>query len=207
MTTVAHRDGDEWILDGAKTWISNAGIADFYTLFCRTPELGERRFGAFVVPGHAPGLRVAERIETLAPHPLGTLVFDGCRVSADALIGAPGRGPQGGARAPSTCSAPPSAPRRSAWRAARWTRQLAWCRERRVFGKSLAEHQLTRARLGEMATAIDASRVARLSRRVGEGRGRGAHHPRSGDGEAVRHGGRAAGDRRCGATLRRPRRR
>src|SRR5262245_29712012 len=66
MRTAARRDGDGWVLDGAKTWISNAGLADFYVIFCRLPEDGDKAFGAFLVEAENPGLRIAERIDVLA---------------------------------------------------------------------------------------------------------------------------------------------
>ncbi len=91
IATTARRDGAHWVLDGCKTWISNAGIADFYCLFARTGEApGSRGISAFIVEAGTPGLDTSERIEVMAPHPLGTLRLDGCRVPADALLGAPG---------------------------------------------------------------------------------------------------------------------
>ncbi len=93
MTTRAVRDGGDWVLDGCKTWISNGGIADFYCVFARTGDAkGTLGISAFVVPAGTPGLTVAERIEVIAPHPLARLEFAGCRVPADALLGAEGEG-------------------------------------------------------------------------------------------------------------------
>jgi acyl-CoA dehydrogenase len=92
-TMTATRDGGDYVLDGEKTWISNGGIADVYTVFARTGEApGARGLSAFVVPADTAGLSVAERLETIAPHPLARLRFDGCRLPASALIGAPGQG-------------------------------------------------------------------------------------------------------------------
>src|SRR3954471_2876941 len=91
MSTTARRDGDSWVIDGEKTWISNAGLADFYVVFCRLPEMGEKGFGAFLVEAANPGLRVSARIDVLAPHPLGTITFQDCRAPVDALIGGPGK--------------------------------------------------------------------------------------------------------------------
>ena len=76
MTTTARRDGGGYVIDGRKTWISNAGIADRYVVFARFPEAGERGFGAFVVDADNPGLRVTERIDVTAPHPLGTVELE-----------------------------------------------------------------------------------------------------------------------------------
>ena len=88
MTTRARVDGDDVVLDGCKTWISNGGIADFYTVFARTSDrAGARGIGAFVVDAGTPGLEVAERIDVIAPHPLATLRFTNCRVPATQALG------------------------------------------------------------------------------------------------------------------------
>jgi acyl-CoA dehydrogenase len=93
LTTRARRDGDGWILDGSKTWISNGGIADFYCVFARSGDVpGSAGISAFVVPADAPGLAIAERIPLLAPHPLARLEFSGCRLGAEALVGSEGEG-------------------------------------------------------------------------------------------------------------------
>ncbi|MEP4198015.1 MAG: acyl-CoA dehydrogenase family protein [Aliishimia sp.] len=92
-TMTATRDGDNYVLNGEKTWISNGGIADVYTVFARTGEgPGARGLSAFVVPADTPGLDVVERLETIAPHPLATLRFSDCRVPASALLGKNGEG-------------------------------------------------------------------------------------------------------------------
>ena len=91
MTAV--RDGEDYILNGEKTWISNGGIADVYTLFARTGEApGAKGLSAFIVPAGPPGFEVVERLETIAPHPLATLRFTDCRIPASAMIGAAGAG-------------------------------------------------------------------------------------------------------------------
>jgi acyl-CoA dehydrogenase len=93
ITTAARKDGDGYVLDGEKYWISNGGIADLYVVFARTGEApGARGLSAFIVEGSNPGLSIAERIEVIAPHPLARLAFKNCRVSADALIGKAGDG-------------------------------------------------------------------------------------------------------------------
>ncbi|MCL4675287.1 MAG: acyl-CoA dehydrogenase family protein, partial [Pararhodobacter sp.] len=92
-TMTATRDGDDYVLDGEKTWISNGGIADVYTLFARTGEgPGARGLSAFILPAGLPGFEVAERLETIAPHPLATLRFTDCRIPASAMLGTPGAG-------------------------------------------------------------------------------------------------------------------
>src|SRR6185503_7052045 len=92
MRTTARRAKGGWVLDGTKAWISNAGIADFYVVFARVPEDGEKAFAAFVVDADAPGFSVSERIQLISPHPIGTMSLDGCLVSDDALVGSPGKG-------------------------------------------------------------------------------------------------------------------
>jgi alkylation response protein AidB-like acyl-CoA dehydrogenase len=156
MRTTARRTDDGYVVDGEKTWISNAGIAAQYVVFARFPEGGERAFTALVVHADNPGLKVTERVETMAPHPLGTLAFDECRVPASALVGEEG----GGMRValgtldvfrPTVGAAALGFARRALDEA------LTWCRERQAFGQPLADHQLTRARLADMSVAIDAS--------------------------------------------------
>src|SRR5689334_15855352 len=94
MATTATPDGDAHVrIDGAKTWISNGGIADHYVMFARTGEApGARGLSAFVVDADTPGLSVRERLDVIAPHPLATLALDGCRVPADRLVGEQGAG-------------------------------------------------------------------------------------------------------------------
>lgn len=93
ITTSAKRDGNGYVIDGEKSWISNGGIAGLYVVFARTGEApGARGLSAFIVEGDNPGLSVAERIDVIAPHPLARLKFDNCRVNADALIGQAGDG-------------------------------------------------------------------------------------------------------------------
>jgi acyl-CoA dehydrogenase len=92
-TMTATLDGNHYVLNGQKTWISNGGIADLYTVFARTGEApGARGLSAFVVTPDLPGFDVTDRLETIAPHPLATLAFNDLRLPADAMIGAPGQG-------------------------------------------------------------------------------------------------------------------
>ncbi len=156
MRATARRDGDGWVLDGEKAWISNAGIADFYVVFCRLPEDGERAYAAFVVDAGRPGLHVVERCEILAPHPLGTLRLDSCHVPGDALVGEAGRGLRVALGTldvfrPTVGAAALGLARRALDEA------VAHARRRQVSGQPLAGHQLTQAKLADMATAIDAS--------------------------------------------------
>jgi len=156
MRTTARRDGDGWVLDGAKTWISNAGLADFYVVFCRLPEAGEKAFGAFLVEAENSGLRITERIDVLAPHPLGTVAFDGCRVPAEAMVGELGKGLKVALATldvfrPTVGAAALGFARRALDEA------LGHTVRRTAFGKPLAEHQLTQGRLADMACDVDAS--------------------------------------------------
>jgi alkylation response protein AidB-like acyl-CoA dehydrogenase len=156
MRTAARRDGGHWVLDGTKTWISNAGIADQYVVFCRTPDEGERTFGAFVVEADAPGFSVSQRIETIAPHPLGTLTLERCRVTADALIGSATKGLR---VALGTLDIFRSTVGAAALGFARraLAEAVAYARRREAFGKPLADFQLTQAKIADMALAVDAS--------------------------------------------------
>ena len=150
-------DGDDYVLDGEKTWISNGGIADFYVVFARTGEAeGARGISAFIVDADTPGLRVAERIEVIAPHPLARLRFEGCRVPASRRIGAGG---QGFKVAMATLDVFRTSVAAAALGFARRAMEEALARAsaRRMFGKTLADFQLTQARLADMATKIDAA--------------------------------------------------
>ena len=157
IATTARRDGDAFMLDGEKTWISNGGIADFYCVFARTGEApGTRGLSAFVVDAATPGLTVAERIDVMAPHPLARLRFDGCRVPADWLIGVPGEGFKLAMRTLDIFRASVAAAALGFARRA-FDEAVAHVRTRPMFGGTLGDLQLTQATLGEMATAIDAA--------------------------------------------------
>jgi alkylation response protein AidB-like acyl-CoA dehydrogenase len=157
MTCRAARDGDHYVLDGEKTWISNGGIADFYTVFARTGEApGARGISAFVVGADTPGLEIAERIEVIAPHPLARIRFHACRVPGENRLGEAGEGFKIAMRTldvfrPSVAAAAVGFARRALDEA------LAHVRRRRLFGGTLADLQLTQAKLGDMATMIDAA--------------------------------------------------
>ncbi|MEO6990497.1 MAG: acyl-CoA dehydrogenase family protein [Candidatus Baltobacteraceae bacterium] len=157
LATTAQRDGDGWILEGEKTWISNGGIADFTVVFARTGEApGSRGISAFVVDAGTKGFSVPERLVTIAPHPLGTLRFAACRVPAESLVGEPGGGFKLAMRTldifrTSVAAAALGMARRALAAA------LERVDERRLFGAPLADLQLTQAALAEMATATDAS--------------------------------------------------
>ena len=92
-TMTAELQNNEYVLNGEKTWISNGGIADVYTLFARTGGApGAKGLSAFVIPTDLPGFEITERLETIAPHPLATLRFTDCRIPPETMIGEPGQG-------------------------------------------------------------------------------------------------------------------
>jgi acyl-CoA dehydrogenase len=157
LTTTARLDGDAYVLDGVKTWISNGGIADSYTVFARTGEApGARGLSAFLVDADTPGLRIAERIDVIAPHPLATLAFEGCRVPADRLIGESGSGFK---VAMATLDVFRSTVGAAALGFARraFDEALARVSTRRLFAAPLSELQLVQGKLADMALDIDAS--------------------------------------------------
>ncbi|NUP86893.1 MAG: acyl-CoA dehydrogenase family protein [Burkholderiaceae bacterium] len=157
VRTRATRSGDGWVLDGTKTWISNAGLADRYVIFARSGEApGAKGISAFLVDAGTPGLDASERIPVIAPHPLGTLRLNGCRVGADRLIGAPG---QGFAIAMGTLDLFRTTVGAAGLGFARRALDEATQRAigRRMFGQTLADFQLTQVQVGDMATQIDAA--------------------------------------------------
>ena len=157
LTTRAHRDGAHWVLDGAKTWISNGGIADFYVVFARTSEVaGTKAISAIVVDADAPGFSASERIDIIAPHPMATLRFENCRVPAGNLIGNEGEGFKLAMRnldvfRTTVAGAALGFARRALDEA------LGRSRERKMFGHTLADFQITQAKLADMATGIEAA--------------------------------------------------
>lgn len=159
MKTRAVRDGASWVIDGHKWFISNAGIADYYVVFASTdPDAGSRGISAFVVPADTPGLRFAGAQVMSAPHPLGELEFDGCRVPADHLVGREGRGFMTGmATLDQLRPTVGAAACGMAERALREALDHAVAREQ--FGKPIAEFQLIQEKLGRMAIDLTASRM------------------------------------------------
>ena len=145
----ARRDGKRWVLQGTKTWISNGGIADHYVVFAKAEE----GLSAFVVDAPNPGLKISQKIETIAPHPLATLELSGCEGEP---LGAPG---QGFKIAMATLDVFRTTVGAAALGLARRAlgEALARVKSRKVFGKALAEFQLTQARLADMAVAVDAA--------------------------------------------------
>jgi alkylation response protein AidB-like acyl-CoA dehydrogenase len=157
LACAARLDGDHYVLDGEKTWISNGGIADVYVVFARTGEApGARGISAFIVPAGTPGFEIAERIDVIAPHPLARLRFSGCRIPASARIGAAGEGFKVAMRTldvfrTSVAAAALGFARRAL------DEGLRRATTRKMFGGVLADFQLTQAKLAQMATTIDSA--------------------------------------------------
>lgn len=157
LTTTAVPDGNGYVLNGTKTWISNGGIADYYTVFARTGEAaGAKGLSCFLVSADTPGFEIAERIEVIAPHPLATLSFKDCHIPGDALIGEAGSGfkiaMSGLDIFRSTVGAAALGFARRAL-----DETLERTTKRELFGAPLAELQMTQGALAEMATDVDAS--------------------------------------------------
>ena len=156
LATQARRDRDCWVLNGTKTWISNAGLADQYVVFAKTdPDAGAKGISAFVVEAGDPGFSVTARIDVIAPHPLGTLVLKDCRIPADRIVGAPGEGFRVAMGNLDVFRSSVGAAALGFARRA-FDEAIARVNEREVFGQRLADFQLTREKLGDMAIEIDA---------------------------------------------------
>lgn len=158
LAVTAKPDGNNHIrLDGAKTWISNGGIADFYVVFARTGEApGAKGLSAFVVDANTPGVSVKERIEIIAPHPLATISFDGARVPVGNRLG---NGGDGFKAAMATLDIFRSTVGAAALGFARRAlhETLTHASNRKLFGAPLADLQLTQAAIADSATDVDAA--------------------------------------------------
>jgi acyl-CoA dehydrogenase len=159
IATAARRDGSSFVLDGVKTLISNAGIADLYAVFASTDRAkGSKGISCFLVPAGTPGLRFTGPQVLSAPHPLGEIALESCRVTADALLGAEGRGYALGLATLDRLR--PTVAAAACGMAARaLSESLAHAKERRQFGKPLAEFQLVQQKLARMATDLAAARL------------------------------------------------
>jgi acyl-CoA dehydrogenase len=157
IQTSAMRDGNEWVLVGEKTYISNGGIADFYLTFARTGEgEGSRGLSAFIVPAGSEGLSVEERIEVIAPHPLARLKYDNVRIPADSIVGAPGEGFRIGMETLNLFRVTVGAAALGFARRA-LDEAVAFASGRRLGSGTLADNPVTQAKLADMAMQIDAS--------------------------------------------------
>jgi acyl-CoA dehydrogenase len=155
IQTSAMRDGNEWVLVGEKTYISNGGIADLYVTFARTGEgEGARGLSAFIVPAEV--VEVAERIDVIAPHPLARLRYDNVRIPADALIGEAGQGFRIGMETLNLFRVTVGAAALGFARRA-LDEALSFAKNRRLGTGTLAENAVTQAKLADMALQVDSS--------------------------------------------------
>jgi acyl-CoA dehydrogenase len=159
IATTARQEGSAFVLDGTKTLISNAGIADLYVVFASTDRAkGSKGISCFLVPAEAPGLRFAGPQVMSAAHPLGEILFENCRVPADALLGAEGRGYGLGLAALDRLR--PTVAAAACGMAARaLTEAITHVKRREQFGKPLAQFQLVQQKLARMATDLAAARL------------------------------------------------
>ncbi len=160
IQTTARRDGETYVIDGRKRFISNAGIADFYTVFARTGtrEDGRPVLSAFVVGSKMQGFRVVERTSMIAPHPIGEIAFDACRVPAEDMVGNEGDGFKLAMETLDTFRASVGAAACGMARRA-LDHSVRYASGRKQFGRLLAEHQLVQAKLADMITELDAARL------------------------------------------------
>lgn len=160
IETTARREGDAYVIDGHKRFISNAGLADFYTVFARTGTRSDGRavLSAFVVGARIPGFRVRSRTEMIAPHPIGEIEFNAARVPAEDMVGREGDGLGLAMQTLDTFRASVGAAACGMARRA-LDEALSYAKTRRQFGRPLAEHQMIQAKLAEMATELDAARL------------------------------------------------
>ena len=158
LRTQAVRDGDDYVLDGTKVFISNATIASFFVVFARTSPAAKRAISAFVVDRETPGLSIARSQQMSAPHPIGELQFSGCRVPSSQRLGEEGDGMR---LALGTLDFYRTSVGASACGiAARALYEArAWALARKQFGSAIAEYQLTQAALADMSTELDAARL------------------------------------------------
>ncbi|MBO6561039.1 MAG: acyl-CoA dehydrogenase family protein [Nisaea sp.] len=157
ITVSARRDGNHFVLNGEKTWISNGGIADIYVVFARTGEgPGAKGLSAFLVPADTPGFEIAERLEVIAPHPLARLKFTEMRLPADAMIGEPGAGFRIAMSVLDIFRATVGAAALGFARRA-LDESLKRAKERELFGAPLAELQMVQGHIADMALGVDAS--------------------------------------------------
>jgi acyl-CoA dehydrogenase len=160
ITTTARLDADAYVLDGRKHLISNAGVADFYTVFARTGTRADGRaeMSAFLISARMPGFSVRARTQLIAAHPIGEIEFKNLRVPAEDMIGREGDGHRLAMQTmntfrPSVGAAACGMARRALDEA------IAHAKRRRQFGASLSSFQLVQAKLAEMATHLDAARL------------------------------------------------
>lgn len=160
IQTTAQRDGDTYVINGTKRFISNAGIADFYTVFAKTNTRADGRpeLSAFVVGSKVPGFSLVERMSLMSPHPIGEIRFSGCRAPAQDMVGSEGDGFRLAMQTldvfrPSVGAAACGMARRAL------DESIRYAATRKQFGRMLAEHQLVQEKLADMVTELDAARL------------------------------------------------
>ena len=159
LQSTARRDGDQYELNGTKTFISNAGIADFYVVFAKTdPDREHKGISAFVVESSAPGLIIERKLELVAPHPIGVVKFQNCRVPCENLLGAEGEGFKVAMKTLDVFRTTVAAAALGMARRA-FDEALAYSKKRAQFGRLLAEFQGIQFKLAEMATELEAARL------------------------------------------------
>ncbi len=160
LKTAARREDDAYLINGRKRFISNAGVADFYTVFARTGtrEDGRAELSAFIVSARMPGFSVAEKTEMIAPHPIGELEFKDCRVPAEDMIGNQGDGLRLSLQTLDMFRASVGAAACGMARRA-LDESLLHAKSREQFGKPISGHQLIQAKLADMVTELDAARL------------------------------------------------
>ncbi len=160
IQTTARRDGETYVIDGRKRFISNAGIADFYTVFAKTGtrDDGRAALSAFVVGSKMQGFSVLQRTSLMAPHPIGEIAFDGCRVPAEDMVGNEGDGFKLAMGTLDTFRASVGAAACGMARRA-LDEAVRYASSRRQFDRLLCEHQLVQSKLADMITELDAARL------------------------------------------------
>jgi acyl-CoA dehydrogenase len=160
IQTTAYREEDTYIINGRKRFISNTGLADFYTVFAKTGKRpdGKPQISAFVISAKLPGFSVREKIQMLSPHPIGEIEFKDCRVPVEDMVGEEGDGFRLAMQTLDTFRASVGAA--ACGMAARaLSEAVMYAKERKQFGKPIAEHQLIQEKLAMMATELDAARL------------------------------------------------
>jgi acyl-CoA dehydrogenase len=158
-TAVLELEKEEWVLNGAKKFISQAGDATTYTVFAKTdPAAGSRGISAFIVEKGTPGFDDSRRLDLMAPHPIGEPVFEDCRIPYANLIGQPGQGIRLALGTLNTFRTTVAAAAIGMGQAA-YDAALQYARERSMFGQRLSDFQATQFKLADMAVSLDAARL------------------------------------------------
>ena len=159
MSTVAIEDGDFWVLNGEKKFISQAGDANTYTVFAKTdPSAGSRGISAFIVEQGTPGFDDSKRMDLMAPHPIGSPIFNNCRIPYTNIIGDPGQGIRLALGTLNTFRTTVAAAAIGMAQAA-YDATIKFAKERTMSGQALSEYQATQFKLADMAVSLEAARL------------------------------------------------